>query len=103
MWFLCRAWRDDRRCARLLPSGCASRDAVRRMFLGSPSQSAFSMPPSLQTGRYMPQTKFFVALALHAVERAIGSAEKFLNGRSIVGIDRDTDADADRGLLAVVL
>ena len=51
----------------------------------------------------MPQTKFFVALALHAVERAIGSAEKLFNGRAIVGIDGDADADADWGLLAVAL
>jgi len=60
-------------------------------------------PLFLQTGRYMSETKFFVALALHAVERAIGSAEKLFNGRAIVGIDGDADADADRGLLAVAL
>ena len=51
----------------------------------------------------MPQTKFFVAFALHAVERTIGCAEKFLDGRTIVGINGDADAYTDRGLLAIVL
>ena len=51
----------------------------------------------------MPQTKFFLALALHAVERAIGSSQKLFDRGAIVGIDGDADADGDGRLLAVVL
>ncbi len=51
----------------------------------------------------MPQTKFFVALALHAVQRAIGGAQKLFDGGAIVRIDGDADADGDRRLLAVIL
>src|ERR1700679_3496904 len=51
----------------------------------------------------MPQAKFFLALALHAVQRAIGSSQKLFDRGAIVGIDGDTDADGDGRLLAVVL
>ena len=51
----------------------------------------------------MPQTKFFLALALHAVEGAIGSSQKLFDRGAVVGIDGDADADGDGRLLAVVL
>ena len=51
----------------------------------------------------MPQTKFFLPFALHAVQRSIGSSQELFNRRSIVRIDGDADADGDRRRLAVVL
>ena len=50
----------------------------------------------------MPKAKFFLALALHAVERAIGSSEEFFNRGAIVRIDGDADADGDGRLLAII-
>ena len=51
----------------------------------------------------MPQTKFLLSLALHAIQRAIGSAQKFFDGRAVCRIDGDPHADGDSGLLAISL
>ena len=59
--------------------------------------------PFLQAGRYMPQAKFFLTLPLHAIQRAIGSAQELFDRGAVVGIDGDADANGDGRLLAIVL
>jgi hypothetical protein len=58
--------------------------------------------PFLQAGRYMPQAKFFLALALHAIQSAIGGAQELFDRGAIVRIDGDANADGDGRLLAII-
>src|ERR1700728_960907 len=58
-------------------------------------------PPFLQTGRYMPQTKFLFTSALHAIKRVIGRAQKLFDGGAIIRINSQTGADGHRRVLSI--
>ena len=55
----------------------------------------------LQVHRGFEETERAAAVALGAVEREVGVAQQFVGVRSVAGTDRNADADADHGLLAV--
>ena len=55
----------------------------------------------LQVHRGLEEAERAAAVALGAVEREVGVAQQFVGARSVAGTDRNADADADHGLLAV--
>ena len=55
----------------------------------------------LQVHHGFEEAECAAAVALGAVEREVGVAQQFVGVRSVAGADRNTDADADHGLLAV--
>src|SRR5271154_1063355 len=70
---------------------------------GTPIPNRIFNVPFLQAGRYMPQTKFFLPLALHAVQRAIGGSQELFNRCATVRIYGHANAYGDRRRLAIVL
>ena len=55
----------------------------------------------LQVHHGFEEAERAAAVALGAVEREVGVAQQFVGVRSVAGADRNADADADHGLLAV--
>src|ERR1700722_8854152 len=58
---------------------------------------------SLQNGCDVPESKLLLPFAFHVVEAAVRSAQQLFDGCAVGRKYRQTDADADRRLLAVVL
>src|ERR1700735_3705810 len=97
---------NDRKSERPLPWEHAVRAAALWKFLGPPSQIACRVPPfktSLQHGRDMAESKLLLPFAFHVIQTSIRGAQQLFDAGSVGRKYRQTHADTDRWLLAVVL